>query len=83
MKHNKSLQIPCGHHNSTMESAHVLRQKCAIAEKSTQPQKRSKLVSSDMEEDTVGGQFQTESKLEGGRDVSFKKGCFFQTNTPS
>jgi len=56
-----------------MEGARVLRQKRAAAERSTQPLKRSKLVSSDMEGGTIGGQVQTESELEGGRDISFKE----------
>ena len=73
MKHDKPLQSPWGHHHSVMEGARVLQQKRAAAEKSTQPQKRSKLVSSDMEEGTIGGQVQTKSELEGGRDVSFKQ----------
>lgn len=56
-----------------MEGARVLRQKRAAAERSAQPQKRSKLVSSDVEIGAIGGQLQTDSEHEGGRDVSFKE----------
>lgn len=51
----------------------MLRQKRAAAERSAQPQKRSKLVSSDVEIGAIGGQLQTDSEHEGGRDVSFKE----------